>query len=150
MSSFAHALGTRVFSDVLQTHLAASFTHSGDGLQFESRIAPGEGSAPALDCVVRLSTDKQLPPDFAALFGDWAQAVAYLTCQHAALALDGRGDRLAISEISLPISVAEVRPLVADAGQVRCSMPGQLMPMGEPFCFLVPSVKFGVLSERLL
>jgi len=150
MNSFVHALGTRLFSDVLQTHLAAGFTHHGDGARFQSRIMSGRGSAPSLACVAQLDRDRRLPDDFAGLFEDWAQAVDFLACQHKAVALDGRGDRLAESEISLPIDLAEVLPLRIDAWQVHCSLLEHWRPSGAPFAFLVPAVKFGVLSERLL
>jgi hypothetical protein len=149
MNSWVHALGTRVFSDVLQTHLAAEFSHRGDGTRFESRISSGQGSSPSLACVAQLDSGRQLPADFAALFDDWEQAVEFLACQHKAIALDGRGDRLAESEISLPIDVADVLPLTAGAEQVHCSLLDRLKPAGAPFCFLVPAVQFGVLSEHL-
>ena len=150
MNSFVHALGTRLFSDVLQTHLAAEFTHSGDGGRFESLISPGQGSSPSLGCVAELDGGRQLPANFSGLFDDWDHAVKFLAIQHKAIALDGRGSRQAESEISLPIDLAQVMPLRASAEQVYCSLLDHLKPLGAPFCFMVPSVKFGVLSERLL
>jgi hypothetical protein len=54
-------------------------------------------------------------------------------------------NRMAESEISLPIPLEEVLPL--EAQSVTCPMAGT--DAGPPFCFAVPRVQFRVLSESL-
>lgn len=148
MSSVAYALGTRLFSDALPSHLAARFVHRADGNTFDTSIAPGGGSAPSLSSSARLAGAKQLSPPFAAVFGSWNKAVDFLCCQDAAVAHVERLDRLAFAEIELPIDLGQVRPL--DASAAQCSFLAGLPPAEAPLCFLVPAVKFLAVSERLL
>ncbi|CDG83375.1 hypothetical protein [Janthinobacterium agaricidamnosum] len=150
MNSLVYALGTRLFSDVLPTHLAASFTHRSEGGVVESGIVPGAGSAPALACAARVGHDKSLAPVFAEAFGNWQNAVQFIACQDAAIAHVERLGRLALGEIQLPVDLAHVLPLQLEPGAAQCSLLAQLPVSEGPFGFMVPAVKFHVLSERLL
>ena len=147
MDSLPYAMGTRLFSDLLPTHLAASMAHEVTATQARCAIAPGSGSAPALDIDCRFG-EQQLDGDWQAMFGSWREAVAFLACQDAAVAPVPRNERLAYGEISLPVDLAQVRaltPLLASHG-----LAGALPPVSAPFAFLVPAVPFRALSERLL
>ncbi|WP_426164062.1 DUF2071 domain-containing protein [Pseudoduganella sp. R-34] len=145
MDSTLHALGTRIFSDILPTHLPARFVHARDGDEYSTSIEPGAGSAPLLKARTRVRAQRALPPGLAGAFANWDEAVGFLACQHMAMIeVPGTG-RMAESEISLPIPLDEVLPLEAES--VNCPMAGA--DAGSPFCFAVPRVKFRVLSESL-
>ena len=145
MDSTLHALGTRLFSDILPTHLPARFVHERDGEEYATVIEPGTGSAPLLEARARVSGRRELPLDLAGAFANWDEAVGFLACQHTAMIeVPGLG-RMAESEISLPIPLDEVLPLKATS--VACPMAGT--DAGTPFCFAVPRVQFRVLSEFL-
>ncbi|HTD05529.1 hypothetical protein [Undibacterium sp.] len=150
MNSLVYTLGTRIFSDVLPTHLAAQFSHRTDGSTFESKILSGEGSSPSLICSARLASTKSLASQFTAVFGTWQNAVEYLSGQEAAVAHVKRLNRLVVAEIQLPIDLSQVLPLDASANATKCSLLEHLPPANGPFCFVVPNVKFRVLSERML
>ncbi|WP_028101777.1 DUF2071 domain-containing protein [Pseudoduganella violaceinigra] len=145
MSSTLHALGTRMFSDILPTHLPARFLHERDGDRFSTIIAPGEGSAPRLEAHASVSNQRVLPASLAGAFASWEEAVNFLACQHTAMIEVAALGRMAVSDISLPIELDEVLPLAA--GSVTCPMAGA--DAGPPFCFAVPRVRFRVLSESL-
>jgi hypothetical protein len=145
MDSGAYVAATRLFSDIMRTHRPARFTHDREA----TCIEPGAGSAPALAYTVAPGAQPVLPPAFAAAFGSWDAAVAMLACQDAALGWSGRLGKLVLSRIDLPIPLAEVEPLVP-AGPVACSLLDALPADGEPLCFLVPRVRFRVLSEMVL
>jgi hypothetical protein len=145
MDSALHALGTRLFSDILPTHLPQRFVHARDGQQYRTIIEPGAGSAPLLEAHARPAARRELPADFAGAFASWEQAIGFLACQDTAvIEVPGLG-RLAESKISLPIPLDEALPLEATA--VNCPMAGA--SAGMPFCFAVPRVRFRVLSESL-
>ncbi|MGW8394089.1 DUF2071 domain-containing protein [Pseudoduganella sp. HUAS MS19] len=145
MDSTLHALGTRIFSDILPTHLPSHFTHVRDGEEYATVIEPGAGSAPLLGARTRVSARRELPSGLAHAFASWDQAVSFLACQHTAMIeVPGLG-RMVESEISLPIPLDEVLPLEAQA--VTCPMAGT--DAGTPLCFAVPRVRFRVLSESL-
>ncbi|WP_431478851.1 DUF2071 domain-containing protein [Massilia eburnea] len=145
MDSALHALGTRIFSDILPTHLPGRFVHARNGEEYLTLIEPGAGSAPLLEARIRASARRELPASLADAFADWDEAVAFIACQHMAMIkVPGLG-RMAESEISLPIPLDEVLPL--EAASVTCPMAGD--GTGAPFCFAVPRVRFKVLSESL-
>lgn len=145
MDSTLHALGTRIFSDILPTHLPERFVHAREGEEYVTSIVPGAGSAPLLAARTRVSAKRDLPADLAGAFSCWDEAVSFLACQHMAMIeVPGIG-RMAESKISLPIPLNEVLPLEAES--VTCPMAGA--DAGAPFCFAVPRVKFRVLSEAL-
>lgn len=148
MDSLPHALGTRLFSDILPTHLAAGMTHGVDDKTAHCAIVTGAGNAPALDVQAQVAGARALDDEWRALFGSWDEAVAHLACQDAAVAYVPRNGRLALGEISLPVELAKVLPLTPL--RAGCALLAQLPAVSKPFAFLVPSVPFLALSERLL
>ena len=148
MDSLPHALGTRLFSDILPTHLAARMTHGVDEKTAHCGIVAGGGSAPALDVQTQVAGAKALDEEWRAMFGSWDEAVAHLACQDAAIAHVARNGRLALGEISLPVELANVLPLTAL--RADCALLAQLPALSPPLAFLVPAVPFQALSERLL
>ncbi|MGK5052615.1 DUF2071 domain-containing protein [Janthinobacterium sp. RB2P8] len=148
MDSLPHALGTRLFSDILPTHLAKSMTLDVSATQARCTIASGAGSAPVLDVQADIAGGKTLDGDWQQLFGHWHDAVAFLACQEAAIAHVPRNDKLVFGEIDLPVDVDQVQALTAL--RASCGLLGQLPPVSSPFAFLVPKVPFKALSERLL
>lgn len=150
MDSLAYAAGTRLFSDIMQTHLAERFVCERRGDAVDVAIGAGQGSAADFFCSAATGGERRLPPRFGALFDNWHQAAAALALQERAIGWSERFHRLVSAEIALPVDVDSVLPLRVAPGAWRCPLLDQLRPVGEPFGFLVPSVPFRVLSERLL
>jgi hypothetical protein len=148
MDSLPHALGTRLFSDILPTHLAESMTLDVTATQAGCSIASGTGSAPVLDVQADIVADRTLDARWQALFGSWRDAVAFLACQDAAIAQVPRNGKLVFGEIDLPVELDQVQALAAL--RADCGLLAQLPPVSTPFAFLVPRVPFKALSERLL
>lgn len=148
MDSLPHALGTRLFSDILPTHLADGMTLDVSATQARCSIAPGAGSAPALDIQAAFAASQALDADWQPLFGNWRDAVAFLACQDAAIAPVPRNGKLVFGEIHLPVDLDQVHALAT--ARADCSLLAQLPPVSPPFAFLVPKVPFKALSERLL
>jgi hypothetical protein len=147
--SKAYALGSRLGSDALPSHLAARFVHRRTDTGYDTRIDPGRGSAPALASTTMRSEARELPSVLVPFFQDWSEAVAFLCDQDAAIVPVDDESRIAKAGISLPIALSTIEPLVS----VATTGAGFLESIGasdEPFCFAVPGVKFKVLWERLL
>lgn len=145
--SALYAIGTRLLSDSLPSHLARRFTHRRREGDFNTEIA-GAGSAPTLALRAAERENRAVPPEVQELFESWSDAVRFLCLQDAAFAAADGVDELAYAEIDLPIDLASIQPLEAAAFQ-----PGELLTRlgatSAPFCFRVPAVHFRVLSERL-
>ena len=145
-----YALGSRLFSDALPSHLARRFTHTVQGGCYDTLLSGGGGSAPDLRCTAQATDDRTLPDAFAPFFNDWQDAVASLSLQHAAIAHVEDCDRLAYASIDLPIDVNAVRPLKTTGPVSGGGFLASIKATGEPMCFVAPDVAFRVLSERLL
>ena len=146
-STALYALGTRLFSDALPSHLAGRFSLRCDEAGCAVEIEGG-GSAPSLTLQAQQSAPA-VPVALRAFFADWSAAVATLAVQDAAIADVPDANTLALARIDLPIALDEVVPLAPTAyrpGALLCEL-GAIEP---PFCFLVPRVPFRVLSERLV
>lgn len=147
LDSAVHAVGTRIFSDALPSHYAPAFKHRQHEGRYDTRIDPGQGSAPAFECSAQAAGTRALPPEFAALFRSWDEAIAFLSLQHAAIAHAEDVNRLAHARIELPVDLAAVQPLQAHAVS---SFLNAIGATNAPFSFAVPAVAFRVLSERIL
>jgi hypothetical protein len=150
MSSTLYSLGTRLFSDALQTHLADSFSLEMTGSSCRIEIQPGEGSAPKLKASLSPSPSRELPSTFREAFGSWEAAVEYLTLQDAAVTRVPGTQRLAFSEIDLPIDLSTLQPLNLEPQEFQCPFAELLGVESHALCFLLPGVRFRALSERLL
>ena len=145
-----YALGSRLFSDALPSHLAQHFTHTVQSGRYETRLSAGIGSAPDLHYTAHATDDRTLPDVFAPFFSGWQHAVASLTLQHAAIVQVEDCNRLALASIDLPIDVGAVQPLKTIGPVGHGDFLASIGATGEPMCFVVPDVPFRVLSERLL
>ena len=147
--SVAYAIGSRLASDALPSHLAARFEHRRTDSGYETVIDPGRGSAPALASTTMRSNVRELPGALAPFFADWPDAVAFLCDQQSAIVSVDDEARIAQAGISLPIDLETVEPLIS-MSTVGAGFLASIGATGDPFCFAVPGVQFKVLWERLL
>jgi hypothetical protein len=98
---------------------------------------------------VELSDDRSLPPDFARVFGDWQTAVDYIVPQNAAIRHLPTLDRLCASRIVVDVpSHTEQTAHIVDC---RLTEPMAAVIAGcTPFAFILPTVSFSLLGERVL
>lgn len=150
MNNVGYALGSRIFSDVLPTHLASRFIHGRDGDSFRTSFQSGQGSAPSLSFSGAISTSDGLTTLFKSVFGSWQAAVEFLVSQDAAIAHVESIDRTVLGEIHLPVDISAIQPLHVTSEEVECSLLSALRPIEAPLCFVLPSVKFRATSERIL
>ncbi len=150
LDSHLFAMGSRLFSDALPSHFAASFTHSKQGDCYETIITPGEGSAPELQArLTEMDSQHWLPVEFEYYFGDIQKALEFICLQKAAISSIGSSKEVAYAGIDLPVDIATIKPMQLNGIHVPFleTLQGNL---SQPFCFVVPSVPFTVLWERVL
>ena len=150
MSSHLYALGTRVFSDVLATHLPRKFIHKKKDSGFETSISPGKGSAPELKCFVEASDEKTIDKEFSELFDSWEEIVDFLSFQDAAVSYTDRDSIFAFSQIELPIDTSTIQPMELRSEGFLCPMLDEFAPIGKPLCYRIPKVRFLATSETLI
>ncbi|MGU7774767.1 DUF2071 domain-containing protein [Burkholderia sp. MR1-5-21] len=145
-----YAIGSRLFSDALPSHLAKRFEHDARNGRFSTLLSGGDGSAPDFRCVAEKTSERGLPAELAPFFDSWRSAVSFLSLQHSALAHVEDCDGLAHAGIDLPIDVDAVEALRLTEPAVGGEFLQRIGAVGTPFCFVVPGVAFRVLWERLL
>lgn len=145
ISEWPHAVGSRLMSDGLPSHLSQSFTHVRDDKRVTTQMAGGSGSAPDLHSEVVCIDSGELPNDFKAYFSSWNDAVQYLVEQNRGVnVLQGMGEVLE-SRIDIPIVVSKVEAAHVEKFESRWLK--QLTEGCEVFAFVVPSVSFRALGE---
>lgn len=154
MDSLAHVAGTRLFSDALPSHWPAGFDFRVNADEAIVDIAPGDGSAPRLGARAVRAGDAVLSPPWSGMFSGWSDAIVRLASQDAAVVevptVEGAPGRSALATIDLSVDVASVQPLLLDTQTLDCPVLQRLDADPEALCFLLPSVRFSALSERLL
>lgn len=147
-NSVIYSVITRVFSDALPSHVAKRLQHTKQGGTYITKIESGQGSAPELFSSVREINCKELSLEFQSFFSSWGEAVSMLSLQDSAICPVEGLSMVAHAGISLPIETSNVVPL-----EVMEYVPGEYLKSlgatGNPFCYLVPNVKFRVLWEKL-
>ncbi|WP_322005494.1 DUF2071 domain-containing protein [Paraburkholderia tropica] len=145
-----YAIGSRLFSDALPSHLARRFAHRADDGRYVTSIESGRGSAPEFRCEAQRTPTRALTPALAPFFETWESAVEWLCLQDGALSRVEDCERLAHALIDLPIDIATAQPLETAAGAVQGAFLERIGATGEPFCFVVPGAAFRVVSERVV
>lgn len=145
LSSLSYTIGSRLMSDGLPAHHAASFVHRRDGDAVHSEIEAS--NALDLRSTVTLQQSRELPPTWADAFAGWEEAVTYLVEQNRAVAPLPMLAAVVASNIDIPIRVQDV---LAARGEVQSAWLADLTAGCELFCFVVPSVSFRALGEERL
>jgi hypothetical protein len=144
------ALGSRLFSDALPSHLPLAFEHGRTPDGYRTRITSGVGSAPELCAATRFARDRRLPPAFGRLFQSWEAAVEWLCRQDAAVAVLAGAPRLASARIRLAMDLASAEPLAFEPASFTSAWLRRFVGDDEPLCFAVPRLGLHVLGETLL
>ncbi|QDH17609.1 DUF2071 domain-containing protein [Swingsia samuiensis] len=147
-----YAVGTRLFSDVMNSHYGKPFQHivtsSGNKERWISGVNDN-GSSPNWAIGGIKSHSQNLPKPFSTFFNSYETALDKLCYQDTAVRLVENLQTLSSADIDLPINIASAIPI-----DVTHYKPGAfLTSIGAtelPFCFVIPSVKFKALSETII
>lgn len=147
MNSALYSYVTRLFTDVLPTHLPEKFTHCITDKYIATEIKSGESSASEIDFLGAIRGTLTLPIEYLPFFESWEEAMRYLCLQTSAMSVGHSATFFAEAEIKLPVDVSAIKPIEA-----LDFVPGDLLTKlgvtSLPFCFLVKNVVFEVLSEK--
>lgn len=142
-----YAVGSRLFSDALPSHLALACKHQSQNHEFLTEIDSGRGSSPDLYSHVELGTEAVLPLAFQSLFDNWHDAIRYLCLQDSAIAYVSDLQHCVRAGIDLPIDIESIQP--ARLLDFRSQFPIlQFCALDQALCFRVPSVRFRALWEK--
>jgi len=144
-----YCLGARLLSDGLPAHYPAAARLERTGGTLQVAIDPGQGSALALHVSLTETNEEALPPAFAAIFSDGTAALQYLVPQNAAARRLPTIEQTCDSAIVVEVSEAAARWASVNAPLYIGAPFEALVCDAEPLAFVLPAVRFRVLSERL-
>jgi hypothetical protein len=148
MSSTLYTVGTRLFSDSMQTHLAKIFIHQIKNNKTKTQITKGTGSSPDFICNTEFSDTLNIPSKLAKHFGSDNQVIKYLCLQKYALNEGNDFKGICKAKIDLPIDINQIIPLSVTSLESKWLK--TITQEATPFAFLVPNVKFEVLNEQMV
>jgi hypothetical protein len=143
------ALGARLFTEGMPMHV---FEHSeitrdaAGGIRFS--FTAGQGTAPVASGDLIPAEAPKLAGPWADAFGDWSQFLAYCVPQNRAMSGQRWHRRITRHEITLPIPLDRVEPLVPRGpGAIVSATAAAIAGDAEPICFRVPNLFFTFEAE---
>ncbi len=141
----AYVVGSRMLSDGLPAHLPAQMVHARCRDTIETRISPGDGSAPDLVATVRETENRRVPAELRSLGETFEDVLAYLVPRGAAVRTHPAVGLRSASLIV--VDPGEVRPLELTA-PVESAWLAPIVEGAEPFAFVIREVRFAATGER--
>ena len=143
----AYALGSRIVSSILQTHLPHNFTHICDEKSIITEIQSGCGNAPDLYTEVRVADSWNIPAAFNAVSSDQNKLIEMICNQDAAVAAQPEAGVYAIGNIELKFQIEEIQPLKISV--LESAWLKEIIQDAECFAFLMPNVTFITQKEKI-
>ena len=140
ITSMPHALSARTISEGMPMHVLKNGDVTGERVYLD----PGDGSAPDCDAQFQRAS---IPLDgpWCSCFEKWEDFLAYAVPQDRAFSSQPWFSRITRQEIDLGIPLNKCVPL---QGTIHSKAAEAIAGDAEPFCFLVPDVKFRFESEE--
>jgi len=143
------ALGARLFTEGMPMHVfERSEIHRAPTGEIRFAFTAGQGTAPVAAGALIPGPVPVLAGAWADAFGDWSQFLAYCVPQNRAMSGQRWHRRITRHEITLPIPLDRVEPLVPRGpGAIVSATAAAIAGDAEPLCFRVPDLFFTFEAE---
>ncbi len=143
MSSLIYTLGSRVFSNILQTHYPIKFKHS----KSKSIIESGESNANSIYIETKPTNNWVIPEVFTNISKNHIDLLNNICIQDFALSKLEK-NKYCVAEINLGFDVNEIIPLEITTFESKALQ--NIIKDGECFAFMIPKVDFTSLNEKII
>jgi hypothetical protein len=147
MSSEIYSIGSRIFSNIMDTHYPKSFTHEKIDKKLIGKIVKGNSNSPELDLQATIGKDWIIPHSFQKISKDNIEIIKWITQQNFAINFLPN-NKYCLAEINLDFQINEILPLKIDF--LASSTLENYIDFSQCFAFLIPEVKFTNLSEKII
>jgi len=148
MSDFTYAIGSRVFSNILHSHLPESFEHSFNSDQLITKIVPGQSNSPDLQFTAKITPEWNISQNIKSIFPNTNDLINMICNQHFAISDQPDKNKYSIAGINLRFDFEKISPLkIID---LRSKWLGDIVSDSDCFAFLIPELTFTTLKEKLL
>ncbi len=148
MNERTYALGSRIASSVLQTHLPHSFKHITEEQRIITEIQSGCSNAPDLHTEVTLADSWNIPSAFNVISSDKTKLIELICNQDAAIAAQPEAGVYAVGHIELKFKLNEIKPLKIT--KLESNWLKEIIQGAECFAFLMPNVMFISHKEKIV
>ncbi len=148
IGGFTYTIGSRCFSNILQTHLPDSFEHYADANQFVTKINPGHSNSPDLEITLETKPDWEIPSNMQPYFQNKEALIRAICNQDAAISDLPDTNKYALAKINLGFDHASLEPLVIKNYESKwLKSKTHDIPC---FAFVIRNLTFLSLGERIV
>lgn len=148
MDSFTYVVGSRVCSNILQSHLPEKFKHDIGETHISTEINPGESNAPDLRVTLKRRAEWKLSSDFESTFSSVENLIDTICYQHFAISDQPDGNQYSVGKINLSFSHADIEPLeVVNFGSYWLE---NIVGKSECCAFIIKDLSFLSLGEKIV
>ncbi|EMK20402.1 DUF2071 domain-containing protein [Leptospira kirschneri] len=148
MNSFTYAIGSRVFSNILQTHLPEKFEHYRDTNKIITKILSGKSSAPDLKIILEFASKWQLPPNMQPFFLDSKNLIDIICNQEFAISNQPDKNKYAVAQINLQFNHIDIQPLEVKIFESKWLK--EIISDSLCFAFVIKNLTFLTLGEKII
>lgn len=148
MNSFTYAIGSRVFSNILQTHLPEKFEHYRDTNKIITKILSGKSSAPDLKIILEFALKWQLPPNMQPFFLDSKNLIDIICNQEFAISNQPDKNKYAVAQINLQFNHIDIQPLEVKIFESKWLK--EIISDSLCFAFVIKNLTFLTLGEKII
>lgn len=146
MNSLLYTVGSRTFSNVMETHTPLKFEHFYWNKKWTTTIVQGKSYSPELQMHAVESLEWQFPKSFEKIATNPIEVVKKLAIQDYAINVHSKVEYCS-SEISLNFDINQIKSLKIQS--LKSSTLESIIDNYECFAFVMPEVDFNVLNEKM-
>lgn len=146
MNSLLYTVGSRTFSNIMETHYPLKFEHTLIKEKFTTTIVQGKSNSPELQITAEKSLEWQLPKFFEKIAKNPIDVVKKIAVQDYAINIHSKTE-YCLSEIFLNFEINDIKPLKIK--NIKSSTLENIIKDYECFAFAMPGVEFNVLNEKM-
>ncbi len=147
INEHTYALGSRIVSNVLQTHLPHSLKHVLGDKNIVTEMQSGCSNSPDLYTDVSVSDSWNVPGSFNAITSDRKKLIEVICNQDAAVSAQLESGVYAVGHIELKFQINDIKSL--KILKFKSSWLKDIINGTECFAFLMPQVTFSTHNEKL-
>ncbi|WP_196886449.1 DUF2071 domain-containing protein [Aureivirga sp. CE67] len=146
MNSSFYTFGSRVFSNILQTHLPLKFEHYLENNHFFTKIDSGYSYAPSINFQSEIAENWKIPEAYQKIAKNKDELLNKICVQD--YAITELKDKLCVSEINLDFDIKQIKPLkikTLESKELNSFIKNQ-----DCFAFTIPNLTLRTLNEKIL
>lgn len=147
MNNLLYSIGSRIFSNLLQTHYPLNFSHFRKNKEFHTKIESGYSNSPSLDSQSIISDEWTIPNEFNKISSNRSELLEKICIQDFAVSKLSE-NKLCIAKINLEFDIDDIKPLFLK--KIKSKTLEEAIKNTNCFAFVIPDLTFNTINEKIL